>query len=82
MLKLGTNLGLNCKLQLRCLEKITLKIKYEEIHRFWLTIEAVRVSADIPVCISIEDIEEATLQNKHLQDLSTYIVVKWPCTKA
>ena len=45
------------------------------------SVHAVKTSVDIPIYMSIEDIQEATLQEKQLQDSSTYILTGWPYTK-
>ena len=42
-----------------------------------LTIDALYTSTDIPACMSIQDIQEATNQDDHLQQLKEYIIQRW-----
>ena len=35
------------------------------------------MAVDLPVCTSIQDTQEATSQDAHLQDLKAYIIHEW-----
>ena len=43
--------------------------------------DAIQSSVDMPDCISIEEIQWASLQDAHLQQLKTFIIVGWPHIK-
>ena len=43
--------------------------------------DAIQSSADIPECVSIEEIQQALLQDVHFQQLKTFIIAGWPHTK-
>ena len=43
--------------------------------------DAIQSSVDMPECISIEEIQQASLQDVHLQQLNTFIIAGWPYTK-
>ena len=43
--------------------------------------DAIQSSVDIPECISIEEIQHASSQDVHLQQLKTFIMAGWPHTK-
>ena len=43
--------------------------------------DAIQSSVNMPDCMSIEEIQQASLQNAHLQQLNTFIIAGWPHTK-
>ena len=43
--------------------------------------DAIQSSVDMPECISIEEIQHASLQDVHLQQPETFIIADWPHTK-
>ena len=46
-----------------------------------IQVDAIQSSVDMPDCISIEEIQQASLQDTHLQQLKTFIIAGWPHTK-
>ena len=46
-----------------------------------LTSDAIQSMTDIPECMSISQIQQATAQDEHLQCLKNIIVTGWPNTK-
>ena len=46
-----------------------------------IQVNAIQSSVDMPECISIEEIQQALLQDVHLQQLKTFIIAGWPHTK-
>ena len=46
-----------------------------------VNMHAISIVVDIPICISIEDIQAATRQDADLQRLKSYIIQGWPHTK-
>ena len=42
---------------------------------------AIIASVNIPVCMSIEDIQAATCEDTHLQELKAYLIQGWPQKK-
>ena len=51
--------------------------KDEEIAGMNLSTDAVNTMTDIPACISIQDIQEATQNDIHLQALRKHIIRDW-----
>ena len=44
-------------------------------------VDAIQSLVDMPDCISMEEIQQASLQDAHLQQLNTFIIAGWPHTK-
>ena len=44
-------------------------------------VDAIQSLVDMPECIFIEEIQQASLQDVHLQQLKTFITAGWPHTK-
>ena len=46
-----------------------------------IRIDAIQCATDIPECISISQIQQASTQDEHLQCLKNIIITGWPSTK-
>ena len=46
-----------------------------------IRIDAIQNVTDIPECMSILQIQQASAQDKHLQCLKSFIIAGWPSTK-
>ena len=46
-----------------------------------IRIDTIQSMTDIPECISIPQIHQASVQDEHLQCLKIYIIAGWPSTK-
>ena len=46
-----------------------------------VSINAINMSINILVCTLIQDIQTATHEAVHFQELKTYILQGWPCKK-
>ena len=55
--------------------------KDEPIKDMDIQVDAIQSSVDMPECISIEEIQHASSQDVHLQQLKTFIIAGWPHTK-
>ena len=55
--------------------------KDEPIPDMDLRVDAIQSTTDIPECISILQIQQATAQDEHLQCLKNTIITGWPSTK-
>ena len=44
-------------------------------------VHAIKSSIDMPECISMEEIQQASLRDGHLQQLKRFIIAGWPNTK-
>ena len=44
-------------------------------------VDAIQSTTDIPECISISQVKQATVQDEHLQHLKNIIIAGWPSTK-
>ena len=44
-------------------------------------VDAIQIPVDMPDCISIEEIQQASLQDAYLQQLKTFIIAGWPHNK-
>ena len=40
--------------------------------------DAIQTSLNVPECMSVQQIQQATAQDKHLQQLKGYITAGWP----
>ena len=52
--------------------------KDEAINGLDLRVDAVQVVTDVPECMSIWQIQQATNQDEHLQRLKCFIITGWP----
>ena len=52
--------------------------KDEEIHGMGIRVDAIQTSLNVPECMSIQQIQQATAQDEHLQWLKGYIIAGWP----
>ena len=50
----------------------------EEVAGLQLSINTIDATTDIPTCMMIQEIQEMTVDNAHLQVLGTYIIGGWP----
>ena len=55
--------------------------KDKPINDMDIQVDAIQSLVDMPDCISIEEIQWASLQDAHLQQLKTFIIAGWPHTK-
>ena len=46
-----------------------------------ISIDAIQSTTDIPGCISMAQIQQASAQDDHLQCLNSFIITGWPSTK-
>ena len=46
-----------------------------------IKVDAVQMMTDVPECMSIHQIQQATVQDEHLQLLKSLIITAWPGTK-
>ena len=46
-----------------------------------IRIDAIQSVTDIPECVSIVQIQQASAQDDHLQHLKSFIIAGWPSTK-
>ena len=44
-------------------------------------VDAIQNSIDMPECISMAEIQQASSQDNHLQQLKKFIIAGWPDTK-
>ena len=44
-------------------------------------VDSIQNSIDMPECISMEEIQQASSQDDHLQQLKKFIIAGWPNTK-
>ena len=44
-------------------------------------VDAIQSATDVPECISVAEIEQASIQDDHLQKLKNLIIAGWPNTK-
>ena len=52
--------------------------KDEAIHDIDIRVDAIQMSTNVPECMSIQQIQQATAQDEQLQWLRGYIIVGWP----
>ena len=52
-----------------------------EISGLGINVNTINTKTDLPVCTTIQDIQEVTAQNAHIQDLKIYITYGWPHKK-
>ena len=52
--------------------------KDKEIKGMTLSIDTIKTMMDIPFCISIHDMQKATQNDMHLQELKEHIIKGWP----
>ena len=52
--------------------------KDEEIHGMDVWVDVIQISRNVPECMSIQQIQQATAQDEHLQWLKGYIITGWP----
>ena len=57
------------------------RTKEAEIAGMQLIIDAIQTTTNIPDCITIQQLHQATLQDNHLQQLEKYIIRGWPENK-
>ena len=43
-----------------------------------LSLNAIQMTTNIPECMTVHDIQQATSQGQHLQCLKGYIIQGWP----
>ena len=55
--------------------------KDAEIHGMDIKVDTIQTKINIPECMSILQIQQATAQDEHLQHLKGYIIVGWPENK-
>ena len=55
--------------------------KDEKIHDMDIRIDAIQTSMNVSECMSIQQIQQATVQDEHLQWLKGYIIAGWPESK-
>ena len=55
--------------------------KDREIQGLSIIINTIKIITDLPVCTSIQDTQEASAQDAHLQDLKVYIIHDWLCKR-
>ena len=58
-----------------------MKGKDKPIKDLDIRIDAIQSVTDIPECVSISQIQQASAQNDHLQCLKSFIIAGWPSTK-
>ena len=46
-----------------------------------INIDAIQSATDIPECVSMAQIQQASTQDDHLQCLKSFIITGWPSTK-
>ena len=46
-----------------------------------IKVDAIRIATDIPACVSISQIQQASVQDDHLQYLKSFIITGWTSTK-
>ena len=46
-----------------------------------IKVNAIWIATDIPECVSISQIQQASAQDDHLQCLKSFIIAGWPSTK-
>ena len=44
-------------------------------------VDSIQSSVDMPGCVSMEEIQQASSQDDHLQQLKKFIIAGWPNTK-
>ena len=52
--------------------------KDEAIHGMDVMVNAIQMSMNVPECMSVQWIQQATAQDEHLQQLKGYIITGWP----
>ena len=52
--------------------------KDEEVHGMDLRVDAIQMSMNVPECMSIQQMQQATAQDEHLLWLKGYIFTGWP----
>ena len=52
--------------------------KDKEIHGMDVRVDAIQISTNGPEYMSIQNIQQATAKDKHLQHLKGYIIAGWP----
>ena len=52
--------------------------KDKAINGFDISVDMVQVASDVPECMSIQQIQQATKQDEHLQRLQWLIITVWP----
>ena len=55
--------------------------KDAEIPGMQLNIDVIQTMTNIPDCITIQQLQQATSQDDHLQQLKGYIIRSWPESK-
>ena len=58
-----------------------IKGKDKAIKDMGIMVDAIRITTDIPVCVSISQIQQASAQDNNLQCLKNFIITGWPSTK-
>ena len=53
----------------------------KKIHGMDIRVDAIQTSTNVPEYMSIQQIQQATAQDEHLQQLKGYIIAEWPETK-
>ena len=51
------------------------------IKDMYVQVDAIQNSIDMPECVSMEEIQQASSQDDHLQQLKKFIIAGWPNTK-
>ena len=55
--------------------------KDEEIHGMEIRVDSIWTSMNLPECMSIPQVQQATVQDEDLLWLKGYIIAGWPETK-
>ena len=53
------------------------RTKIREIWGISINVNAIDTAVDLPVCKSIQDIQEAKARDAHLQELKAYVMQGW-----
>ena len=79
--RLYISLGLKFSLQIGHSNTNHKEGKDKPIKDMDIRIDAIQSATDIPECISIAQIQQASAQDDHLQHLKSFIIAGWPSTK-
>ena len=55
--------------------------KGEEIKGMQISVNAMQLTANVPDCMTCNELKEVTSQDQHLQQLMEYIIQGWPDNK-
>ena len=53
----------------------------EEIKGMQINVNAIRLTTNVPECMTVNDLKEVLYQDKHIQQLKEYIIQGWPENK-